>query len=373
MKVLFFITEDWYFWSHRLFLAKAVLESGNSVVIATHVGDYGERIEAEGFHLVHVDFQRENVNLFSGFILALKLVRVCRREKPDIVHNVALKPVLLGTLAARFAKVPRVINTIAGLGHLFIQERKSLIRHLFQWGLKLLLKGENVKIIVQNPDDHAFFLDSGLSRPEQLFLVRGSGVDTGQFSSERQEAEVPMVVCHSRMLWSKGVGEFVEAARLLKGRGKKVRMILVGAPDKANPQSVPRPFLEALNAEKVVEYWGFRKDIAEILKMAAISTLPSYREGLPKSLLEAAAAGLPLVAFNVPGCRELVRPGENGLLVPCKDVSALADAIEWLLDNPGERERMGRKSREIALTEFSQEIIIRQILNVYSSRRKEIR
>ena len=363
-KLLYLVTEDWYFCSHRLPLAIAARQSGFDVAVVTRVCEHGKLIEDAGLRLIPFEISRRGMNPLRELPTVLRLAALYRREKPDLVHHVAMKPVLYGSLAARLANVKHVVNAIAGLGWLYTSGDRSkkiiraLVRGLFRWALK------GSEIIVQNPDDMNQLKAMGL---EQLHLIRGAGVDTQSFRPCDEPPDPPCVMLVSRMLWDKGVGEFVAAARLLKREGIVGRFVLVGGFDPGNPAAIPESQLRSWNDEGVVEWWGQRADMANVLAQAHIACLPSYREGLPKSLLEAAACGLPIVTTDAPGCREVVENDVNGLLVPVKDCSALAGAIKKLILDPELRRRMGTASRDKAVKEFSQDHIIEQTLNVYHS------
>ena len=363
-KLLFVVTEDWYFVSHRLPLALAAQKAGFGVAVATRVGKYGETILAAGIRLIPFGLSRRRGNPFREVIA---LVRLYHRERPDIVHHVALKPVLYGAFAARLAGVPHVVNAIAGLGWLFtssglaVRTVRPVICRLLVW----LLGSPHSRTIVQNPDDFGLMIKMGVPE-DRLRLIRGAGVDTGVFTPALESPPEPVTVLFSaRMLWAKGVGEFVEAARLLTQAGVKARFVLVGEPDANSPASVPMATLHAWHGQNGVEWWGHRDDMPAVFHTAHIACLPSYREGLPKVLLEAAACGLPIVTTDAPGCREIVRDGDNGFLVPVRDAQAVAVALRNLIDNVALRAKMGQRAREIVLAEFSQERVIAETLAVY--------
>ena len=366
-KLLFFVTEDWYFCSHRLPLAIAAREAGYEVAVLTRVQHHAAQIEAAGLRLIPFDLSRRGKNPLREFAVLCRLCRVYRREKPDLVHQVALKPVLYGSLAAWLAGVPHVVNALAGLGHLFTSGGwlTGLLRACIKLAFRALLNGGRRKVIVQNPDDFRLLVEACGLKPEVGVLIRGSGVDLAQFRCVPEPEGVPLVVLPTRVLWTKGVGEFVEAARRLKAEGVAARFALVGDPDPENPAAVPPDQLDAWRREGAVECWGRRDDMAEVLAGCHIVCLPSYREGLPKALIEAAAAGRAIVTTDTPGCREVVRAGDNGLLVPARDAKALAEALRGLIADADSRRRMGQRGREIAEAEFSVERVAAETLAVY--------
>jgi glycosyltransferase involved in cell wall biosynthesis len=363
-RLLYFVTEDWYFCSHRLPLAKAALEAGYAVSVVTRVRRHGDAIRRAGLRLIPFEISRQAANPFTEARVIARLAALYRRIRPDVVHHVAIKPVLYGALAARLAGVEHVISALAGMGWLFTASSKKadLLMPVVSLGLsRMLSRG---RIIVQNPDDADLIRKLGIRR-EKIALIRGSGVDLGVFRPQPEPPGIPLVLLHSRMLRDKGVGEFVKAARLLHQRGKTVRFVLGGNPDPANPASIPKDQLEAWHRSGEVEWWGERADIPEVLRQAHVVCLPSYREGLPKSLLEAAASGRPIVTTDVPGCREIVADGVNGFLVPARQAEALADAIERLLADAALRRRMGWRGRQRVENEFSLDRVIADTMDLY--------
>lgn len=362
-KLLFFVTEDWYFCSHRLVLAVAAREAGFDVTVVTRVREHGEIIRRAGLGLIPFEISRRGMNPLREWRALAHLFTIYRREKPDLIHHVAIKPVLYGTLAARLAGVPHIINAMAGMGWLFTSAKLTarLVKPLVRLTFRILLRQSSV--IVQNPDDAALVAGMGL---RDVHLIRGAGVDTQVFHPEPEPDGPLLLVLPARLLWDKGVGEFVEAARQLKAWGIVARFALVGAPDSENPAAVPETQLTAWQDEGVVEWWGQRTDMPQIFAQAHIVCLPSfYGEGIPKSLLEAAACGRPIVTTDAPGCREIVQDGDNGLLVPLRDVPALTEALARLIAAPDMRRRMGERGRALALGGFSQERVIAETLAVY--------
>jgi glycosyltransferase involved in cell wall biosynthesis len=367
-KILILVSEDWYFCSHRLPVGEALREAGADVVVVTRIRDHAGPIRAAGLRLRPTQLDRSGVNPLHDRKTIAELLRIYREERPDIVHHVALKPTLYGAYCARRTGVPVVINALGGLGFLFMARSlpARLLRRAVRVCLRLLLNRPNSRTILQNRDDIELLIrKAGVTR-DNIVLIRGSGVDIERFKPAPPPEGAPIAVCVSRMLHDKGIGELVEAARLLKKRRVPLRVRLVGATDD-NPASIDERQLAAWAAEGAVEVAGHSTDIPGEYARAHIAVLPSYREGLPKSLLEAAAAGRPMVATDVPGCREICRHGETGLLVSARSVEPLADALEKLATDPALRERLGRRARHVAATEFSEEIVVRQTLDLYRS------
>lgn len=365
-KLLFLQTEDWTFWSHRLPLARAARDAGWEVVVAARVAAHGERIRREGFKLVPMPWRRSSLNPFYELSVLARIVHLYRIERPSVVHHVSAKPILYGTLAASLCGVHAVVNALTGLGFVFISNglKARVLRLVVRAALKLAFRRGSAAIF-QNEDDLSMFVDDGLVSLEKAVLIRGSGVDVSYFVPKPEPDGPPLVILPGRLLWDKGVGEFVEAARRLAADGVKARFALLGDRDEENPAAIPAARLSEWGSSGVVECWGHRDDMLEAYSLAHIVCLPSYREGLPKTLMEAAACGRPLVAADVPGCREVVKNAETGLLVPVRDAAALAAALRRLIEDKALRERLGSQGRRLAVDEFSQEKIAERTLAVY--------
>jgi len=363
-KILFFVTEDWFVCSHWLPLIEGAKNAGYEVVVVTRTNKYAEKIMQHGARVIPFEISRRGSNPFLEFATLLRLLRIYREERPDIVHHVAMKPMLYGSLVAQLMRVPHTVNWVAGMGWLFVSNnwRAKILQTVIRRALGALLR--RTSVIVENKDDQAIITSIGVAA-SYVYLVRGAGVDTSLYTPSPELDGVPLVVLPARMLWDKGVGEFVNAARQLQLRGVKARFALVGDPDTGNPASVPEHQLIAWQNEGVVEWWGRREDMPQVLAQSHIVCLPSYREGLPKALLEAASCGRPIVTTDVPGCREVVHDGDNGLLVEARNAKALADALAKLLANPELRQQMGLRGRTRVLSKFSQEMIVAQVLALY--------
>jgi glycosyltransferase involved in cell wall biosynthesis len=359
--LLFVVTEDWYFVSHRLPLALAARRRGFDVSVVTRCGKHCQMIRDAGLRVIPFEMNRRGLNPLAVILEAYALAKIYRAEEPDLVHLVALRPVVVGGLAARMAGIFRIVSAVTGMGFLFTDGgRLPWIRRAVQRILPgLLARGLT---IVQNSDDQHQLWSFGLAR-DSMRLIPGAGVDIDRFVPAATGSDIPIVMMASRLLWDKGVGEFVAAARALRFR--EARFVLVGAIDADNPASIQNADIEQWIREGVVEWWGHSDDMATTIAKADVVCLPSYREGLPKALLEAMACGKPCIATDVPGCREAVRHDDNGLLVPAKDSDSLASAIQRLLDYPDDRLRMGGRGRERAVVEFSAAQVIDATLAVY--------
>jgi glycosyltransferase involved in cell wall biosynthesis len=328
------------------------------------------------------------MNPFRELAAVWRLARIYRAEQPDLVHHFTVKPIIYGTLAARSPaglqasarpgrdkfdrRRPCIINTLSGLGFLFSDQRMArMLRVVLLPALRYCLRSRNAWTVVLNPDDELACVRLELCDAGRLTTMRSDmGVDVSAFSpdgwsgrADGSRAATVLMAC--RLLWDKGVAEFVEAARLLRRAGLAADFWLAGAPDPGNPRCVPQKVVEEWAREGVIRWLGHRDDMPELLRQADIAVLPSYHEGLPRFLLEAAATGLPLVATDIPGCRPIVKDGENGFLVPVRDAAALAASVARLVRDPLLRERMGEASRELAEREFADSVVLEQWVNLY--------
>lgn len=366
-KLLFFVTEDWFFCSHFLDRAVAAKRAGYDVSVVTRVRNHGTTITSEGLRLIPLELKRRGLNPWNELQVIARLVSIFRIERPDIVHNVAVKPIMYGTFAARVARVTAVVNAPVGMGYIFssVQWKARFLRPLVMIGYRFFMNPANSHVIFENPDDLRMLVDMKIVDIKHSTLIRGAGVDEKRYLPTPEKPGVPIVVLAARMLWDKGVQEFVDAARKLKKLNIAARFVLAGDCDPDNLASVPRPQLEEWNRSGIIEWTGWRDDICDVFASAHIVCLPSYREGLPKVLIEAAACGRPIVTTDVPGCREVVRHGVNGLLVPAGESFALADALHQLIVNPVLRQQMGTRSREIAVRDFSAEKVCSETIAMY--------
>jgi glycosyltransferase involved in cell wall biosynthesis len=367
-KVLFTFSDDRFFWSHRLSVARALLRSGYEVVIATGVYAYGRQIEEEGFRLIPLELIRKNRSLLKEFRAVRQIRRVYREEQPDIVHQVAIKAVLFGSMASVGMNRMRVVNALTGLGYLVASSsaKAAFLRAMIWRAFRFLLNDPDKRVLVENQDDRNLVIKNLKIPPEKVIVTRGSGVDIELFQPTPEPAGPPVVVLASRMLWIKGIKEFVEAAQLLRGKGVSAQFVLAGDSDLNNPSCVPREQLLEWQKSGIVEWWGHQQDMPQVFKKATFVCLPSHGgEGVPKVLMEAAACGRAIVTTDVPGCREIVQHGVNGLIVPPEDTPSLAAGMERLLNDPEARRQMGARSRQKAVDEFSEEAVIRQTLVLY--------
>lgn len=368
-RILFVLNRADFFLSHRLPVAIAARDAGFEVHVATPPAPSVAKITAHGLSHHNVPMVRKSLAPWTEARTLLALWSLYRHVKPALVHHVSLKAVLHGTAAARLAGVPAIVNAVTGLGYMFSQPgvKGSVLRAAALSVLKPVLRDDRVWMIFQNPDDRAEFERASVNLPEHSVLIRGSGVEMAEYSAVSEPRGEPLVLFASRMLWEKGVGEFVEAAQMLRHRGIKARFVLAGETDNHNPRAVPEAQLKAWQDQGVVEWWGFRRDMPGVFAQSSVVVLPStYREGVPKVLIEAAACARPIVTTNMPGCREIVRDGVNGILVPPRDPRAVSEAILRLLANPELRVTMGGMGRSLVRREFAVERVVEETLGLYA-------
>ena len=365
---MFVVNVDWFFLSHRLPIALEALSAGYEVYIATEVTNRLEEMQSFGFKVYPLSFERGDSNPINSFKLFLEILNVYQQIKPDIVHLVTLKSVLVGGLAARIANIPRVVAAISGLGFTFSDSglKAKLILQITKQLYRLSLNHGSVCVIVQNPQDLAIIQQLSELPSNAFKLLPGSGVDLQKFCSSPYPDGKTVVLMASRMLYSKGVEEFVIAASQLKQEGLEARFVLVGNPDLANPRSVTKEQLEKWNNEGYIEWWGHTTNMSKIISQSHIFILPSYYgEGLPKVLIEASACGRPIITTDIPGCRDAIEANVTGLLVPPKNVNQLVEAIKILVFDQKLRENMGIEGRKRAEKIFSIENIVTSHMNIY--------
>jgi glycosyltransferase involved in cell wall biosynthesis len=363
--LLFLLTEDWFFASHFWQRGLAAKAAGWRVVVVARESAATAKIRESGIEVVAVDFNRRRLNPVAELVFAIRLARLYRRLKPDVVHHIALKPIVIGGIAARLAGVRAILNAPVGLGFVFSSDRllARILKPVVSALLRLTLTPPGAKAVFENPDDLAALTQAGMVRAESAVLIRGAGVDIEAFAPGPVPEGPVRVILIARMIREKGVADFVAAARILRS---KAEFVLVGAPDLGNPNTITEAELLGWQAEGIVTWLGPRRDVADLLRGAHVFCLPSsYREGLPKAALEAAAAGLPMVLTDIPGCREAVVDGVTGLLVPPRDPPALAAALGRLIDDADLRASMGTAARDLAVSQFSDEIVCARTLLVY--------
>ena len=364
-KILFVVNVDWFFLSHRLPIAIAAKAEGYEVHIACQLTEKGSGIHNYGFHIHELPIGRSSASLSQELKTLLAIRKLVKSIKPDVIHSVTIKPVLYTGLVTRFSNVARVAS-ISGLGFIFIAEgfKAAIVRWIIGFVYKLALRRLRTKVIFQNPTDQELFVSSGIIKSNQALLVPGSGVDLDEYHFSPEPDGMPVVMLLARLLVDKGVLEFVEAARILKVQGLECRMVLVGDIDE-NPKSVSQSQLSSWVEGGVIEHWGYSDHVSDTYAKANIVVLPSYREGLPKSLIEAAACGRAVITTDVPGCRDAITPEVTGLLVQAKDSDSLAYAIAKLSADATLRASFGKAGRELAESEFDVGLVVDKHLTLY--------
>jgi glycosyltransferase involved in cell wall biosynthesis len=362
------VNVDWFFLSHRLPIALAAKRNGYDVTIAARDTGRKNEIEQHGLKFTDIPFDRSGSNPLHELKCIRALKKLYKQENPDVIHLVTLKASLLGSLAAKLAKKKNVVNAISGFGYNFTDERKGLKQRVIKSMMKLAFKSNSYHYIFQNPNDVYDFSRLNFASDNHIHLIKGSGIDLDQFSYQKEEIKDKVrVILPARILYDKGVVEFIEAAKLLEEKlENKAEFVLMGDCDTHNLAGIKEEDLIKMMEPPYLVWTEFEKDIFSALKNADIVVLPSYREGLPKSLIEACAVGRPIVTTDTQGCRECVQDGYNGFLVPVKDYKVLADKMDILINNHSERERMGQNSRTLAETEFSIENVVEKHLEIYN-------
>ncbi|HYG45920.1 MAG TPA: glycosyltransferase family 4 protein [Bordetella sp.] len=366
-RLLFVVNNPAFFLSHRLPLALAARRAGYEVHVATMAGDSVPQITAQGLTHHAIPMTRSGKQPLQELHTLWALYRLFSRLRPALVHLVTIKPVLYGGIAARLARVPAMVSAISGLGFVFVASgaKAAVVRRLVAMLYRQALGHRNSRIVFQNANDRELLRGLGAVRGEQAVMIRGSGVDLAAYPPRAEPPSPVAALMVARLLRDKGVLEFVEAARELQRRDAGVRMLLAGGIDPGNPASVTQADVDGWQREGCIEALGERSDVADLYAASHIAVLPSYREGLPRSLIEAAACGRAVVTTDVPGCRDAIEPDQTGLLVPPRDAQALADAIARLAADAALRQRLGQAGRRLAEREFDIEDVCRKHLDIY--------
>lgn len=368
-RLLFVATVDWFFISHRLPLAIAARDAGYDVTVAAADTGVAQKIIEAGLKFAPLPFARSSVNPLTEARTVFALLRLISRLKPDIVHNISLKPVLYGGIVTALLRTPLVVSAMTGFGHLFSKGTESgLAQRTIKRVLRSLWRRRGAVIILQNEDHAEFLINEQLAAREKIAVIQGAGVDMEKFKPSDFRPEPATVVLPARMLASKGVTDFAEAARILKNQGVDYRFLLVGPADDDNPEALSADDLRALEQTHGVEWLGARSDMPEVLAQSTLVVLPSkYGEGMPKALIEAMASGRPIITTDIPGCRQLVDGGNNGWLVEPGEVEQLAATISAALSDIVQLEEKGERARHFAEEHLSVAQVVRITLQVYDS------
>ena len=368
MRIAFVVNRDRFFLSHFLERALSARDAGHDVVVLAPDTGSGRAIEAAGLRFVPVGMTRHGVSMAHLWAEVRSMRALYRQIRPDIVHHFGLRPIVVGTLAARFGAGPKIVNAPVGMGFAFASSswKARLIRYPLLALLRIALNPRGSRVVFENAEDRAEMMRLGAVRGADAVVIRGAGVDVERFVPTPEPQGRATVLFAARLIREKGVGVFVDAARLARAKGRDARFVIVGEVDRSSSTAVPESELQAWVDEGVVEWWGYRDDMPAVLAAASIFCLPTwYREGMPKVVLEAMACARAVVVTDTVGCREAVEHGISGLLVPPKDAVALADAIGSLLDDPLLRRRLAEGGRRRAVAEFSSERVIRETLALY--------
>jgi len=365
--LLYLVTEDWAFWHHRRVMAHAARAAGFEVAVAARIGAHRARLEAEGFTVHPLRLARGSMNPLAELSSLFQIIALYRKLKPALVHHVALKPVLYGAIAARIAGVPAV-NALAGLGFVFISDRllARMARPVFKLAFRYLLTSVKSRLLLQNQDDVDLFVGSKIAPADRITLIRGSGIDIEKFTPAPPPESGPVTYAYvGRMIGDKGVGHLVEAMAQANAKGAGARLLLVGKPDPENPTNISETTLKAWAGRPDIEWRGEVEDVRDIWREAHVAVLATRREGLPMGLMEAAAMGRPIIATDVPGCREVAIEGQNALLVPFGSPEAFAVAILRLARDPGLRASYGAASRRIVTSDLSSQSVGAAVVALY--------
>jgi len=367
-KILIISRCSWTLYNFRLGIMRALKDKGVKVIGAGASGDgFEQRVRDAGFVFIDLPINKKSINPLSDIYLFFKLFVLFKKEKPDIVHLFTIKPVIYGNFAAKWAGVPKIIVTITGLGHAFLTDKgwlRATVQRLYKNALK-----HCQTVFFQNNDDRTLFIQNGLVSSEKTALVPGSGVNTTQFSprnaSSCQNKNTINFLMFCRLLREKGVYEYVEAAKRIKEKHPEVTFTLLGGRDIRNPSVVPETDILDWEKSGIIQCLDEVVDVRDHIAQANVVVLPSYREGTPRSLLEAAAMGKALITTDAVGCREVVDDGINGFLVPVRDSQALAAAMAKFVNDVQLCQAMGLAGRKKICAEFDERIVIQKTLEAY--------
>ena len=369
-KILYVVNVDWFFISHRLIIAQNAILNGYEVFVACKDTGRISEIKKLGIKHINLPISRSGTNLFLEINTLINLFKIYYKIKPDIVHHITLKPVIYGSIISKLLKIKHVVNAVSGLGYSFTQGRKGIVQKLMIRLLKIGFNRKRLTVIFQNGDDEFFFKKQGItSNLNRIVRIKGSGVDLKQFKrAPMPDDNIIKILLPSRMLWDKGVKELREATEILAEKySGKIQFILCGLADKDNKAGVSENYLEDWQDGTYVNWIGYKKDMVKVYNDCHIVVLPSYREGMPKSLIEACAVGRAIITTNAVGCRECVEEGINGLKVSVYSSRELAMAIEKLILNQAIIKKMGLNSRKKAEKEYDVNNVIFKHLTIYKN------
>ena len=363
-KIIYFISEDWVFLNHRFDLAKKIISSGFKLSLITKVSNYKKEIEEKKINVINLKTERGSLNIRKSLKDIYKIFKIYKKLKPDIVHHFGIRQIVHGNIAARLAGIKKSYNSITGLGSVFISGN-IILKFFILTVLKISLLFKKSYILVQNKHD-LDFVKKKLPNKDNI-LLPASGVDTNKFLQTKEPKGNVIFLFASRIIKDKGIIELIEATKQLKSQKKKFELYIAGSPDFQNKSTISHVQLKTWESLGYIRYLGLVKDMEQLYKKVHVGILPSYREGLPKSLLEAASSGKPIITTDVPGCNEIVKNEFNGLIVPPKDSNELMKAMKKLILNKKLRISMGKKGRELIKKNFSNSKATKDIINLYQN------
>ncbi len=365
-KLLYFVSEDEYFLSHKIDQAYSALKNNFEVLVVCNFTDKEKIIQSHGFKTKHIKMNRGSVNPLTELFCIIKLYLIIIKFKPDLIQSVALKPILYTSIISKIFKKSKMIFCVVGLGYIFISKKISskILKFTYVSLLNIFLKKTRVFFIFQNKEDELIFKKNKITEFAKTSVIHGSGVDTDLFKRKKTK-KIYDIIFHSRILYDKGILELINAVKEIRKK-EKISVLILGNPDKQNRASVKVSLLEQWQNEKLIIWKGKKKNVLPYIQRSKIAVLPSYREGLPKNLLEAASCELPIITTDVVGCREICRNNFNGQLVPVQNYIYLSKAIEKILNNPKLLNFYGKNGRKLVIEKFSTKIIIKKFLKVYN-------
>jgi len=371
MRIVFFANTDWYLYNFRLSTARHLQAQGAEVVMVSPPGEFGARFAQHGIRWETLPMDRASLNPLREAVTIHHLTRLLRRERPQLIHNFTVKCAVYGALAARLSNVPAVVNAVAGMGYVYASNtlKARVLRPVVSTLMRSTLGHGHSRVILQNPDDAAALTESKLVPADRIRIIRSSGVNIDRFRPVSHTGDGPLrVLLAARLLREKGVGEFVDASRMLRERGRKVQFLLAGTPDPGNPSSYGKHEIDQWHQQGLVDWLGHVDDMPALMRTVHVMALPSYyREGVPRCLIEGAASGLCLITTDLPGCREVVTAhGIDGLQVPPRDAPSLAALLMQLDDDRGLVKQLGTQARERAERHFDERLVIDRTLEVYA-------
>lgn len=366
-KIIFLVNTDSFLVSHRLPIADKMLKSGYEVHIATEFSKYKDMLIKKGFKVHNINFNRNSMNLLRSLFVLFQIIHLIFKLKPDILHLISLKPIIFGGLVTFIFPIKLLVFSITGLGSMFIENSffYKIRLFFFTFLYRIVFLNSNLKVILQNNDDLKYLASKAKLNKNKVVMIKGSGVNLNDYKPSKIPKKFPIILMASRLIKDKGVVEFIKAAKYLKKKKFKGEFYLVGDVDFNNPSAVSKNLISLNHKKKILRYFKYRIDISKFIKKSTIVVLPSYREGFPKILMEAAACGRPIITTNVPGCKDAIINNKTGILVPPKNYKALGDAINKLSQDKKKIEKFASEARKYAIANFSIKDVISKHILIY--------